>query len=859
MGAAGAIGALAEAAGAGTDATGEADAGAWTDEVDEAEEAGPGAAGGGAAQATSHPTSEPEIATRRTRESMRPVYRGPGRVVSSRMMSVLEARTEVDSRSSRVTGAAPRGRFPLDWYYGEASHLLNMTFNIASRRMFLFAAGAALFSSRAEAQPPPAAAEASEPAPPASQPQGPIEVRVDAEKADALKRSSGSGTTISARDIKRAQPSSSGEMLRRVNGLVVRQEDASGLRLNLGVRGLSPTRSRLVLVLEDGIPITVSPYGEPELYFSTPIERISSIEVIKGSDALIYGPQTLGGVVNFKTWAAPSQRGWTLEGEVGQRAYNKVVARYGDSFNDVRYVLQVARKQGDGFRNMGFETVDLMGKVVIPTSAHGEATLKLATYDELSKTTYLGLTQRQYEANPRAPTVAPSDRFALRRYDASLVHEHRFSADTTLRTRVFGYSTRIGFRQQDVDPTSQSDSGTILLLPSAALRDREYNVVGVEPSVEHRFRTSYVVHTLTVGTRLMLDSARRKLSRTDFDTRNGTPPLDSAESGALQTDNLTSIVGFAAYAQDRIAFRDDLVVTPSVRLEHSRSKRTVYRAIITTPNPADPSRPYTNPRNVDDTGSSEVTGVMPGIGMVAGSPKLNVFGSVHSGYSPPRISLAITPQGADAGLDAERSVNWELGTHVRPARWAHAELTGFLVNFSNQLISNNVLSGSFGEFKNGGATRQYGAELSAIVQLGKGLELPLGIDVSARYTYAHATFVGGLNDGRFVPYAPENTASITTDIDHSSGFGGQVSWSFIDKQYADEFNTVTPDISGRTGLIPSYQTIDAAARFTYQPWGLTSAVTVKNALDQVYISSRLPNGIFTAGFRQINVGVRWEH
>ena len=92
------------------------------------------------------------------------------------------------------------------------------------------------------------------------------EVRVKGDRADTLVRASGSGSHISETQIKRAQPSSTSEVLRRVPGLVVRQEDASGLRLNLGVRGLSPTRSRLVLVEEDGVPLVVSPYGEPELY-----------------------------------------------------------------------------------------------------------------------------------------------------------------------------------------------------------------------------------------------------------------------------------------------------------------------------------------------------------------------------------------------------------------------------------------------------------------------------------------------------------------------------------------------------------------------------------------------------------------
>ena len=38
-----------------------------------------------------------------------------------------------------------------------------------------------------------------------------------------------------------------------------------GMRLNIGIRGLNPDRSRKVLMLEDGIPIALAPYGEPEM------------------------------------------------------------------------------------------------------------------------------------------------------------------------------------------------------------------------------------------------------------------------------------------------------------------------------------------------------------------------------------------------------------------------------------------------------------------------------------------------------------------------------------------------------------------------------------------------------------------
>jgi len=128
------------------------------------------------------------------------------------------------------------------------------------------------------------------------------EVTVQGNKADALKRASGSGTTIGEREIKNAQPESTSELLRRVPGLQLHTEDPMGFRLNLGVRGLSSTRSRLILMEEDGVPVVVSPYGEPELYYTPMVERIQRLDVIKGGDALRYGPQTVGAVVQLHSF-----------------------------------------------------------------------------------------------------------------------------------------------------------------------------------------------------------------------------------------------------------------------------------------------------------------------------------------------------------------------------------------------------------------------------------------------------------------------------------------------------------------------------------------------------------------------------
>src|SRR5262245_65397642 len=117
-----------------------------------------------------------------------------------------------------------------------------------------------------QAGPPPA-----DTAPP--KPAEPAEVRVIGDKADALQKIPGSGTLVTAKEIERAQPYDMAEMLRRVPGLNVRQEEGGGLRLDIGVRGLDPGRARRTLILEDGIPVAINPYAEADLYYVRSEER----------------------------------------------------------------------------------------------------------------------------------------------------------------------------------------------------------------------------------------------------------------------------------------------------------------------------------------------------------------------------------------------------------------------------------------------------------------------------------------------------------------------------------------------------------------------------------------------------------
>lgn len=671
------------------------------------------------------------------------------------------------------------------------------------------------------------------------------EVTVRGNKADALKRASGSGTAIGEREIKNAQPESTGEMLRRVPGLQLRTEDPMGFRLNLGVRGLSPTRSRLILMEEDGVPVVVSPYGEPELYYTPMVERIQRLDVIKGSDVLRYGPQTVGAVVQLHTFEPTVKPAWYVASQVGSPySYGALQARYSGTSGEIGYVAQVVRKSGEGYRNMGFYATDAFGKAVLTNAAIGQLSFKLGFHDDRARTTYTGLTDAMFRADPRQDTVMPNDFFAVRRYEASLVHEKHWSDRSALRSTLFAYQMQLGQRLQDfdryndpaVDYVSEPDP-VLRIKQTSKLRDRLYDVIGLSSELDQRFQTGQLVHRLKVGARAMVDVARRKLSSGDSPT---------AESGLLLTDDTTSILGVSAWFEDQISVTNQLLVTPAFRYEHSNSKKHFH---VT-------DQAGEAPVVVNTTATSSAGGAMPGLGVIYGSPKLNAFSSAYLGYSAPRISQAITPEGRDSNLSAERSRNYEIGVRGR-SDWLRAEANTFLIQFDNQLVSNNPLQGD-SEFVDGGRTRHLGAEMTANARFGKAFALPFDLDLGAQYTFVQARFVGGDHDGKTVPYSPWNSANVTLDVALPVGLSGQVALGYIGKQYTDEENTVESGAAGLDGVIDAYTTLDLAARYRYAPSGVSFGLTAKSLLNKVYISDRLPNGIFTAGFRQIIATFAWS-
>ena len=717
----------------------------------------------------------------------------------------------------------------------------------------------------------------------ADEPEPVAEVRVIGDKADALQKIPGSGTMITGKEIDRAQPQDTAEILRRVPGMAASQEEGGGLRLDVGIHGLDPGRSRRVLVLEDGVPVSINPYAEPDIFYVPAIERMRGVEVVKGSGNILFGPQTIGGVINFLTILPPDGLHETAQVDVGfwqgdscsapqsgslggclfgqqPLGYTSVLARHGDAPSEhVRYVVQLMHKAADGIRDEAFQATDLLGKVVFDTSEHGEATVKVGFHDDGTRSDDVGLTRQMYIDDPRQPTFAPNDRIGQQRFDVSLTHEQRIAPTTKLTSLVYAYRTTRIWNRQDYDrnipnaallPLNQYaglpvgdpslTGGAIYFRNTDTILDRSYDVAGVEPRLEHRFDTGGVGHTLDAGARVLYEVAH-------YQQRTGSSP--SSQDGTLDYVFDHSTWAFATYAEDRIAPRSWLLVTPGVRFEDA-----YFSSAVTRSGGVDVSQPA----------NGQANGVIPGIGIVAGRPKANVYGGIHVGWAPPRVTSPITPMAGSGGvvqLSPESSINYEVGTRLTYKRVAHFEGTAYLIDFDNQVVASQGGGGNGGtvELVNGGSTRHYGVEGAASVGLGQLLGWrPVAVDLGLRYTLAKATFVGGPFAGNWLPYAPSALLVGTVDVDHPSGVGGEIAWTYVGDQFTDSQNTLDEDATGRYGKIPAYHVVDVMARYAWKAPGITFKLSVKDGLNQTYIFARRPEGIRVGGFREVVLGVRWD-
>ena len=679
-------------------------------------------------------------------------------------------------------------------------------------------------------------------------------VEVVGAPADALARLPGSAAIVGAHDLQLRQPISANEVLRSLAGVHVQEEEGAGLRLNVGVRGLDPDRSRTLLVLEDGVPVALAPYGEPEMYYAPPVDRMERIELVKGSGSVLFGPQTIGGVLNYVTADPPISPSGSIVAQGGEHGLRMVKANYGGTWRNARGVVALLDKGVDDLAGLYYTVRDFTAKAGFRTTI-GDFGVKSSVYDQTSNSTYVGLTEAMYRADP-FQHPAPDDRINVERQAVTLSHEATVPGRGRLRTNAYAYHTERNWRRQDY--AFSADSTAHVFRGTTGNRNREFHVIGVEPRLRLSWNIAGLGSDLETGVRAHYERAR------DQHIDGATP---TASTGVLRDDEIREGRALAAFAQNRFFITDAWHITPGVRLERFSYDRRILKTRVRRQDPAGATR---RPEDVDLRSTDDLFEVIPGLG-TAWNPlaTVTVFAGAHRGFAPPRVKDALiypdpklgsgqeVPQLQTLHLDAERSVNYELGVRVGPRPYLALEATAFYLDFSNQIIAPSLSAGAVSQaaLANQGATRHRGVEASITFDVAKALQQPFGLIARLGATHVNAVFSrdrfirAASGDtvnvrGNDLPYAPRLTASGSITLSAGAGLEARIDGLYVGEQFADNFETVEASPTGLVGRIPSYRVYDLSVRYGIPLLESASvSANIKNLFGARYIASRRPEGI----------------
>jgi Fe(3+) dicitrate transport protein len=646
------------------------------------------------------------------------------------------------------------------------------------------------------------------------------------------------------------------EVLRLLPGAYVRPEDALGLRINLGVRGLPPNRSQKVLVLEDGVPVAPAPYGYPELYYHPPLERFTEVELVTGGGQLLYGPQTIGGVVNYITPLPQRPNELDVVGTVGTRAYGRLGIRYGTAWGESRMLLYGLWKRGQLNReNTASRVVDVGVKGVVPLAARQWLLAKLSVYDEQSQTTYAGLTQAQFEENPYQNPFR-HDTFEVQRYGAQLQWQWELPSGILSLGAYAAHLQRDWWRQGSlvrqqtpdgrdtlVSADNSADPGNypgVRAIPSPDRADgrlRQYRFAGLEGRATWQLRTGTLEQLLELGVRLHGEQQHRYQLRA---------PAALARTGTIVEDDWRWATAVAAFLQDRLRWRQ-WSATLGLRTEWIGYRR--WNAL--------------GNGGLGAGGRTTLAVLIPALGVsYTPTAEYTLFFGLHAGFAPPRVEDAIAPTGATTELDAERSWNWELGLRAQPISGINLSAVAFLLDFRNQVIPATLSGGVTSTATNAGRTRHQGIELAWEVEPEQLLTWLAGVRLSGAYTFVPVARYEGERysvvrpqvriTGNRLPYAPEHLLALRLQWKPLPALLLQGVLWHVGAQFADDLNTLEPTPNGRQGRIPAYTVVDGTLELQL-PFSAAVVLTVKNLFNRVYIVDRT-RGIIPGAPRSLQVG-----
>lgn len=637
----------------------------------------------------------------------------------------------------------------------------------------------------------------------------------------------GSRSVVDASDLKKASVRGLDDALQRVPGIKIFDETGTGALPQISVRGLYESRSGRIQALSDGIPLALAPYGQTGLsLFPMTMATVDRIDIVRGGAAVQYGPNNVGGVINFISKPIPREWETTLQEKTtfnagGRQLWDTYLGTGGyltDNFGLQLDINTLSGEYGREHSDTDVQNYRLRGQWNIDDDRdlsfgiqHYKADMDLAG----------ALSVKDYKDDPRQST-RPLD---------------RFEGDTN---RVWGtYTQRLGamgpFDSVEFSWTNfahNSYRNFVVGLPftpdgtAVTKQDgpRDFKVWGTEPRLSATIDGDNVGQTWLLGARYVSEDIDYKVNRQSVATGVTTPFRDwkfDDDARAFYISNAISL------------FDRRLTITPGVRYENARMN---YGDGIT---------------GFERENKSEEW--LPGLTVgYQANDAWYVYANAQKSLRPPQVTQ-IVKEGA---VGAELAWNYETGVRYTPWDGMRVDFNLYRIDFDDQIAYNATTD----RFDNLGSTRHQGFETDIFWTP----QAMRDLDLHAGYAYLDAKQRNGVYKDNEVPYSSRNQFMVDARYRFAEHWTYNLDGLYISKAYTDAANTREENASASVGELPAYWVWNTAVEREFplaDKSVLTASAGISNLFNREYYFRGIdtsPWGRQAAPERSLTLGVNYR-
>ncbi len=576
-------------------------------------------------------------------------------------------------------------------------------------------------------------------------------------------------TVITQEDIKNSTATTVQDLLRNEAGIIIRDLYGTGTKSTVDMRGFA--RGLNTAIMLDGRKLNEIDLSGVD-WNTIPLENIERIEIVRGSESVLYGDNAMAGAINIitkKGYVTKPER--MLDGRLESYNGHTELGTLTGGTERIGYFFFLKHRQTSGYRdNSDFTSGDMSTRLNFKITDYLMFDFA-AGYHTDDQGLPGGLTEEEVNHDRRQSTK-PDDHVD---FDQRYIDTKANFALGTWGDLELGYSYN--------DKKFDSD----LFFFGAPFNTRRVTA------------TSGIKAKLTVDTMLF---GFRNLLIAGIDYYNS--DVDNRTSGfGATTYSEISKNDTGLYIQDEFFISDKLSFSLGYRYADSRFDDSVSGFTTVTD----------EQKFTEDAYRAGVT-----FNYQKGS---KIFVNYARGFRLPTTDELFDFTGAITNLKPEKSDTYEAGFVQTFGNWLQARFTVYRMDVRDELFF-NPLGGQlgFGTNENLDKTRHTGYETGITAAVTE------NISVFGNFTYTDVKFKSGPYDGNHIQLVPKYSASFGADYRFFKFFLLAANLNWIGKKYLDN------DVQNDFDKMESYTVVNARLSYTYK--SLTAYVGVNNIFDEEY-------------------------